>query len=258
MAAKPLTISTSRRFDFRLGLGIPGVLMGLLLLLDPTDVDFWLERLFYTPGEGFSGRHSFWLEKILHDWAKQAVILLAALALAGFLISVLSARFRVWRRPLGYLLLAMTLSTSVVSPLKTLTGIQCPWSLSEFGGTETYAPLLGARPPTLNPGRCWPGGHASAGFSLIALFFFLRDRRPRAARAALVFALGLGSLFSLGRMMQGAHFLSHNLWTLLFDWTICLLCYRWMLYRPAGNEAPESSLADATDGVPEPGMEGVF
>jgi membrane-associated PAP2 superfamily phosphatase len=32
-------------------------------------------------------------------------------------------------------------------------------------------------------------------------------------------------------MMQGAHFLSHNLWTLLFDWTICLLCYRWVLYR---------------------------
>lgn len=38
---------------------------------------------------------------------------------------------------------------------------------------------------------------------------------------------------SLGRVMQGAHFLSHNLWTLLFDWTICLACYRLVLYRPA-------------------------
>jgi membrane-associated PAP2 superfamily phosphatase len=34
-------------------------------------------------------------------------------------------------------------------------------------------------------------------------------------------------------MMQGAHFLSHNLWTLLIDWTICLSCYRWILYRRA-------------------------
>ncbi|MNH45341.1 hypothetical protein D3C79_1077520 [compost metagenome] len=45
-------------------------------------------------------------------------------------------------------------------------------------------------------------------------------------------ALALGSLFSLGRMMQGAHFLSHNVWTLLFDWMISLVCYRLVLYRP--------------------------
>jgi membrane-associated PAP2 superfamily phosphatase len=32
-------------------------------------------------------------------------------------------------------------------------------------------------------------------------------------------------------MLQGAHFLSHNLWTLLIDWVICVLTYRWLLYR---------------------------
>ncbi|MNF12306.1 hypothetical protein D3C80_2137390 [compost metagenome] len=51
-------------------------------------------------------------------------------------------------------------------------------------------------------------------------------------------ALALGSLFSLGRMMQGAHFLSHNLWTLLFDWMISLVCYRLVLYRPAPVALP--------------------
>jgi membrane-associated PAP2 superfamily phosphatase len=40
-------------------------------------------------------------------------------------------------------------------------------------------------------------------------------------------------------MMQGAHFLSHNLWTLLLDWTICVLCYRALLYRPARHAARE-------------------
>lgn len=98
-----------------------------------------------------------------------------------------------------------------------------------------FTALLAERAPTANPGRCWPGGHASAGFSLLALFFVLRDRKPRAARMTLLFALGLGTLFSLGRMLQGAHFLSHNLWTLLIDWVICVLSYRWLLYRvPAG------------------------
>jgi membrane-associated PAP2 superfamily phosphatase len=221
----------SRYFNFRLALGIPLALMALLLLVDPSGVDFALAHLFYVPGEGFIGRHSFWLEDILHDRAKQAVIVLGVLSIAGFLLSLLP-RWKAWRATLGYLVLALALSTSIVTPLKQLTGMHCPWSLSEFGGTETFTPLLSARAPTEHPGRCWPGGHATSGFALIALFFALRDRRPRLARAALVFALALGTVFSVGRMMQGAHFLSHNLWTLLFDWMICALCYRWLLYRP--------------------------
>lgn len=97
-------------------------------------------------------------------------------------------------------------------------------------------------PAPANPGRCRPGGHASAGFSLLALFFVLRDRRPRAARIALVVALGLGSLFSLGRMLQGAHFLSHNLWTLLINWVICVLTYRGLLYRAPAHQLSDNSL----------------
>ena len=175
------------------------------------------------------------------DFCMDPKSMLGVLAIAGFLLSLMPTRLRAWRRQLGYLVLALGLSTSVVTPLKTLTGMHCPWSLSEFGGQEQFTPLLSERAPTANPGRCWPGGHASAGFSLLALFFVLRDRRPRAARIALVVALGLGSLFSLGRMLQGAHFLSHNLWTLLIDWVICVLTYRWLLYRApvaqsAGNQ----------------------
>ena len=119
--------------------------------------------------------------------------------------------------------------------------MHCPWDLAEFGGSETFTPLLSARAPTEHPGKCWPGGHASSGFIFFALYFVLRDRRPHQAKAALVFALALGSLFSIGRVMQGAHFLSHNLWTLLLDWTICVLCYRWVLYRRP-VEAPERSI----------------
>lgn len=235
-------------FDFRLGLGIPLALMALLLLLDPSGLDFAIEHLFYQPGQGFIGQHSFWLEDILHDRAKQLIIVFGVLAIVGLLISLLPTRFKVWRRSLSFLVLALGLSTSIVTPLKALTAVQCPWSLTEFGGTETFTPLLSERAPTASPGRCWPGGHASSGFSLLALFFLLRDKRPRTARAALVFALGLGAVFSLGRMMQGAHFLSHNLWTLLFDWTICLLCYRWVLYRAPLSRRGEHSVLKPLEG----------
>lgn len=229
--------SASRPFNFLLWLGLPLSLMALLLIVDPAPLDFALARLAYIPGSGFVGRDSGFLEDVLHDRAKQLIIAFGLLAICGFGISLLPTRWRVWRRPLGYLVLALGLSTSLVTPLKIITQVQCPWSLSEFGGTERFAPLLGAHPPTLKPGRCWPGGHASSGFSLFALYFLLRDRRPRLARAGLLLALGLGTLFSVARMLQGAHFLSHNIWTMLFDWLICAATYRLVLYRPAVRSA---------------------
>ncbi len=229
----PNQIPRSRPFNFTLGFGLPALLMAALLFGEPSGLDFALSRQFYEPGIGFVGRHSWLLEDFLHDRVKQLVIVIGVLAIVGFLLSLLPTRLAPWRRSLGYLVLALGLSTSIVTPLKTLTGVHCPWSLTEFGGAETFTPLLSERAPALKPGRCWPGGHASAGFSLLALFFVLRDRRPRVARVALAVALGLGTVMSAGRVMQGAHFFSHNLWTLLFDWTICLACYRLVLYRAA-------------------------
>ncbi|KIQ06602.1 MULTISPECIES: phosphatase PAP2 family protein [Pseudomonas] len=222
----------SRRFDFKRWLGIPLALMALLLVVDPQPLDFALAGLFYDPASGFIGSSSFWLEDVLHDQAKILVIGLGVMCIAAFLLSLLPVKLRAWRRELGYLVLSLSLSTGIVTPLKTLTAVQCPWSLTQFGGRETFSPLIGARPTTDKPGRCWPGGHASAGFSLLALFFALRDRRPRLAKWALAFALALGTVLSLGRMLQGAHFLSHNLWTLLFDWLIAVIGYRALLYRP--------------------------
>lgn len=230
----------SRPFNFLAAFGIPLVLMALLLVSDTKSIDFAAAGIFYAPGLGFVGRNNFWLEDILHDRAKQAVILLFVAMLSGFVISLWRTPLRPWRRHLGYLVLAIGLSTSVVPPLKVLTNIQCPWSLAEFGGTETFQPLLGKRVETSKPGHCWPGGHATTGFSLLAFFFALRDLRPPLARMALVAALALGGIFSLGRMLQGAHFLSHNLWTLLIDWLICLTCYRVVLYHPSPTGPPES------------------
>ena len=223
----------SRPFNFKLALGLPLLAALVLLASDPTTIDFYLAGLFYSPESGFIGRNNYYLETLLHDRAKQIVIAFGIVLLATFLLSLLPTRLRKWRRSLCYLVVAIAVCTGVVSPLKAVTAVHCPWSLTEFGGQEIYSPLLQPRAPTQKPGRCWPGGHATTGFSLLALFFALRDRHPNTGRLALLVALCLGSLFSLGRMIQGAHFLSHNLWTLMFDWLICLIGYRLILYRTA-------------------------
>lgn len=235
--ANPNLLPVSRPFNFRLALEIPVALVALMLALDTTEVDFSVARLFFEPGTGFVGRYHPWLESVMHDGVKEGVIALAALIAIGWAISLHASRWAGMRRPLGFIVLAMGMSTAVVTPLKAVTGVQCPWSLTEFGGREAYSGLLQPRPETAKPGRCWPGGHASTGFSLLALYFALRDRRPRAARLALAIALGLGGLLSVCRMLQGAHFLSHNIWTLLIDWVICVTCYRLVFHRQPGLQA---------------------
>ncbi|WP_012314832.1 phosphatase PAP2 family protein [Pseudomonas putida] len=233
-------VPVSRPFNFRLAVGLPILAMMAMLASNVTTIDFYFARMSYVPGFGFYGRHSYWLETVLHERVKQVVILFALVLIAGLVASLVNPKFRLWQRPLGYAVLTIGLCTSIVTPLKALTEVQCPWSLQAFGGSEPYVPLLADRVDSPKPGRCWPGGHASTGFGLLALYFALRDRHPRAGRVVLALALGLGTLLSVGRMLQGAHFLSHNVWTLLIDWLIAVLCYRWLLYRPSADGIEET------------------
>lgn len=238
----------SRPLNFWVCLGIPAAFAIAMCLMELTNIDMDIEQLFYSPAEHlFIGKHSFWLEDILHDQAKRLVIAIGVFGALGWFASFKVKRLMPIRRELACLVVAMTLATSYTPPLKTVTGVQCPWDLTEFGGHETYSKLFEHRPATENPGRCWPGGHAATGFALFALFFVLRDRRPRLARYGLLFAFTLGAVFSGARMIQGAHFLSHNIWAAVFCWLICLGTYRVMLYRPAPAKAkaPQAALATA-------------
>ncbi len=228
-----------RPLNLWLHLGIPMAIMLGLVALEWTSVDMDIANLFFDTATGqFIGRHSYLLENILHDRVKQGVIVLGVLALAVFAASFLVKGLYSWRRELGCLVLALGVSTAFVTPLKKLTQVQCPWSLTQFGGSETYSKLLEPRPATDKPGLCWPGGHATTGFCLFALFFALRDRKPRLARVAFAAALIAGTVLSVGRMMQGAHFLSHNVWTAVFCWLIGLGAYYLVLYRRRAADRP--------------------
>lgn len=229
----------SRPLDPWTTLGIPALVALVLILLEWTTLDMFLARLAFDSQAGeFVGKHSYFLENVLHDRAKQTVIALGVMALVGLVGTLFVRRLKAFQRELGCLVLSMVLATSFVTPVKQWTRVQCPWSLQDFGGSETYSTLLQPRPATDKPGQCWPGGHAATGFTLFALFFVFRDRRPKAARWLFVFAMALGTVFSVGRMLQGAHFFSHNVWTAVFCWLICLATYRAVLYRP-GALKPE-------------------
>ncbi|WP_217450787.1 phosphatase PAP2 family protein [Vogesella oryzae] len=193
------------------------LLAGLLLLLwlerFPA-LDFRLQALFFDPASGhFPLQDARWLDLLNHRLAKYLIVA------AGVVLGWLG-----WRRRDPRQLLAvavMLLATALVSWLKHRSAHSCPWDLQAFGGQGAWFGLFDSVPADAGPGRCFPGGHASAGFSLLALGYWLRP--TRAALARQLFWLGgiAGMLMGLGQMVRGAHFLSHNLWSGWWVWLVC-------------------------------------
>ena len=99
-----------------------------------------------------------------------------------------------------------------------------------YGGYAPFERLFERMPAHAAGGSCFPGGHASGGFALMAFYFGLRDVQARYARLALAVALALGMVMGWAQMMRGAHFLSHNIWSAWIVWTFMALMYH--LYPP--------------------------
>lgn len=205
-----------------------------LLWLETTDIDRSIANWFFDAAAGgFPLRYNAFLEVVLHHWAKYVVVLIACLVIAAFLLSFIIAPLNPQRRLLLFLALSLALAPAAVSALKWVNNKHCPWDLEEFGGFLPYTRLLEPTPPGLKPGNCFPASHASAGFALMAFYFVGRARRePRLAWTGLATGLVAGSVLGFGRMLQGAHFLTHTLWAGLVCWAVILILYLALIGLP--------------------------
>lgn len=213
--------------------GLP-LLLGLLLLLvfETTALDRTISDFYYDPAaRAFPLRHDAFLEQIVHRGGKYLVVLVALGALAVFVLSFVRAAARGLRRSALYLVLCLALGPGLVAGLKILTNKHCPYDLAIYGGFAEHTRLFGPAPAGQAPGRCFPGGHASGGFALMAFYFVWRRRRPAWAAGALVGGFVYGFTIGFGRIMQGAHFLSHNLWAALVCWFVALVLWRLVLHE---------------------------
>lgn len=140
-------------------------------------------------------------------------------------------RLRVLRWPLTYLAASIALSTSMVSLLKSWTAMDCPWDLSRYGGTQAMIGLFESRQGIAASG-CFPAGHASAGYAWVALYFCALSLRPAWRVPGLLIGLAAGLIFGVAQQLRGAHFLSHDVWSLAVCWLTALGLYCVMLARP--------------------------
>jgi len=110
-----------------------------------------------------------------------------------------------------------------VGVLKDTTNMPCPNQLVEYNGPYPHIGLFEQlteqqqRPVT----RCYPAGHASGGFSLLALLFLVTTSRSKKIILAAVMTLGWST--AIYKMAIGDHFLGHGVVTMILAWLIILM-----------------------------------
>jgi membrane-associated PAP2 superfamily phosphatase len=113
----------------------------------------------------------------------------------------------------------------ILAGAKKYTNVYCPAQLSYYCGNKPYVKILSSYPADFDrganaKGRCFPAGHASGGFALMALFFCFKRKKYRLA--GLGAGLCAGWAMGLYQILRGEHFLSHTLVTMLGAWLIIL------------------------------------
>lgn len=204
--------------------------LALMLVVYGLGLDVRLaDALYRWQGGDWALQDNVLLEDWLHHGGRTLSQWMGATVILALLASLLPTPLRRRRRPLLFLFLAVAGSTLAVSTLKQLVPMECPWDLARYGGDWPFVGLLAWRPSGMPDTACFPAGHASAGYAWLSLYFVLAATRPRWRWLGLALGLGLGLAFGIAQQLRGAHFLSHDLWTLMLCWTISMALARWLL-----------------------------
>lgn len=244
-------LTSARARFYGLNLGIPLVCaVVVFLLFDLTRIDIAFSNLFYDPlHQVFPLEHVRLFEKITHKWARIIPNWTGEAAIIGALLSFVWPIFKPHKRPrllrllekarlatplrfahkhrrdFLYVVFAFSLSTGVIHYLKGHTSVYCPVETTQYAGKIEHKEwfqnfdLL----KVAGDGRCWPGGHASGGFTMLALYFVARRYRWRHSKALMHGALVLGFVYGTTRVLQGWHYMSHTFWAGIFVWLSCWL-----------------------------------
>ena len=221
---------------------VPLALALLAWTVQHSSLDMAITNLFVDPAtHRFAWHDSALLDVLGHQAARSLPFLVGAIALAAGAAGYAFRPLRSWTPILLTIGAAMLLGPLTVNALKTMTTQHCPVALQSFGGIVDYAGDLHgpfwARSPQ-SAGHCLPSGHAGGGYALLSLYFAgWAAGRPGWRWRGLAIGVSAGLLFSVVRMMQGAHFASATIWSAAVDWTICAALFLPLLCRATKRNA---------------------
>jgi membrane-associated PAP2 superfamily phosphatase len=259
--------------------GIPLVCAAVVFLMfDMTKIDIAFSNLLFDPvTQSFPLDKVHFFEQLTHKWARIIPNWTAEIALIGAILSFVWPLINTQKYPrLGgflerskvapvlrfasghrrdflFVVFAFAICTGVIHFLKAHTSVYCPIETTLYGGKIAHMEWYNNFQlfKEAGDGRCWPGGHASGGFTMLALYFVARRYRWRFSKALMWGSLLLGFIYGTTRVLQGWHYMSHTFWAGIFVWLACLLTAL-AFYGRARLEQPVLQRDEQADRVAQP------
>ncbi len=192
--------------------------------LELTGADLQIADWLYGLQGGSWQLQDAWItNNLIHDQGRNLVGMALLAILLAIALSFAATPLRAYRGDLIYVLVTALIAVAIVNILKETTHVDCPWDLTRYGGDKLYASLFEGVPVNQEPGRCFPAGHASGAYCWIGLFFFARRRFPARQWQVLTGVMAMGLVFGVAQQLRGAHFVSHDVWTIFICWMIAAL-----------------------------------
>lgn len=176
------------------------------------DLDHHMARLFFSQSHGWQYQDA-WLWQMLYQYGTIPGLLLTLAAIVIFFISMISEKWRPWRRSMLVIALTAILGAGVLvnAILKPYCGRPRPREVVQYDGQWSYcSPCLDSTP---GKGMSFPCGHCTMGFLFVTLAFCRRQSKVL-AYVGVGFGILFGGLMGISRAAQGAHFFTDILWSL--------------------------------------------
>lgn len=167
-------------------------------------------------------------------------LLLTLAALAGTYLSFIKSNLRPYRRQMLVILLTAVIGGGIIinAVLKPYWGRPRPRNVAAFGGDLSFHHPHQRGIP--GQGASFPCGHCTMGYVFVALLVFRRESKW-VAYGGMGFGLIYGTLVGVGRIVQGAHFLTDVVASLCI---IALTAIFLFHILPVWSEKKKASIGD--------------
>lgn len=199
--------------------------LAALFIIYP-QIDIYVTSQFYTPDEGF-----FWYRQPLiwflyesaYHFGRVTFILLILLLITQFFYKKITQFITI--KDTLYLIAVLILGVGLIVNwgFKDEWDRARPESIIEFGGDKEFTPafVISDQCETNCSFVC---GHSSFGYFFLAFWFLYKKRW------ILYSSLGYGTILGIGRIIQGKHFLSDVIFSLVFVYFIAHI-FHYFMYK---------------------------